>query len=162
MKINIYDVILNEDRVATLEKKEKTSYEAFSLDNPSKIYRIICDVFRANVLPEEHTWVIAVNGDNFPIGIFEVSCGAGNYTIINSREVFMRLCLIGAIRFIVVHNHPSGNPRPSSEDFQSTQKLIEAGKMMCIPMMDHVIAGDASISKHSYFSFYEEFRKMFE
>ena len=162
MKINIYDVVLNKDRVATLEKKKETSYEAFNLDSPSKIYRMICDVFRDNVLPEEHTWVIAVNGDNFPIGIFEVSCGAGNYTIINSREVFMRLCLIGAIRFIAVHNHPSGNPRPSSEDFKSTQNLIEAGKMMHIPMLDHIIAGDTAMSKYSYFSFHEEFEKMFE
>ena len=74
----------------------------------------------------------------------------------------MRLCLIGAIRFIAVHNHPSGNPRPSSEDFKVTQKLIEAGKMMYIPMMDHVIAGDASMSEHPFFSFYEGFEKMFE
>jgi DNA repair protein RadC len=72
----------------------------------------------------------------------EIICiGSLNANIIHPREIFKTACMISASSIIVAHNHPSGDPSPSREDVEQTKKLIEAGKMMGIKLLDHVIIG---------------------
>jgi DNA repair protein RadC len=70
-----------------------------------------------------------------------ISIGSLNANIIHPREVFRTACMISASSIIVAHNHPSGDPSPSREDIEITKKLSEAGKMMGIELLDHVIIG---------------------
>jgi DNA repair protein RadC len=70
-----------------------------------------------------------------------VSIGSLNANIIHPREIFKTACMISASSIIVAHNHPSGDPSPSREDIEITIKLSEAGKMMGIELLDHVIIG---------------------
>lgn len=80
-----------------------------------------------------------------------VSRGALDFSIVHPREAFVSAVQESASAVIFVHNHPGGNPAPSKNDMEITKRLVEAGRVLGIPVLDHVIlAGD------SYFSFMEE------
>ena len=70
-----------------------------------------------------------------------ISVGSLNANVVHPREVFRTACMVSASSIIVAHNHPSGDPAPSREDIEITKKLAEAGKMMGIELLDHVILG---------------------
>ena len=70
-----------------------------------------------------------------------VSVGSLNANVVHPREVFRTACMVSALSIIVAHNHPSGDPAPSREDIEITKKLAEAGKMIGIELLDHVILG---------------------
>jgi DNA repair protein RadC len=70
-----------------------------------------------------------------------ISIGSLNANIVHPREVFRTACMVSASSIIVAHNHPSGDPTPSREDIELTKKLAEAGKMIGIDVLDHVIIG---------------------
>ena len=70
-----------------------------------------------------------------------ISIGSLNANVVHPREIFKTACMISAAYIIVAHNHPSGDPTPSREDIEITKKLYEAGKMMGIELLDHVIIG---------------------
>lgn len=80
------------------------------------------------------------------LGVEEVSVGTLNSTIVHPREVFKGLILANAESFICVHNHPSGDPRPSPEDLAVTRQLKEVGQLLGIPLLDHVVLGHESFS----------------
>jgi DNA repair protein RadC len=70
-----------------------------------------------------------------------ISIGSLNANVVHPREIFKTACMISASSIIVAHNHPSGDPTPSREDIEITKKIYEAGKMMGIEVLDHVIIG---------------------
>jgi DNA repair protein RadC len=80
-----------------------------------------------------------------------VTRGTLNRTYVHSREVFRNAVEASAASVVLVHNHPSGNPTPSPEDRELTAHLVDAGRMLDIPVYDHVIIG-----RERYFSFLEE------
>ena len=110
---------------------------------------MINTIYNASVLTEEYMWMIALDTKCNPIGIFEISHGTVNASLISPREIFMRLCLCGATNFVLIHNHPSGDITPSKEDINVTTQMKEAGKLMNINLLDHIIVGDI------YYSFRE-------
>lgn len=86
--------------------------------------------------------VIGLDTKNKPTVISIVAIGTLNQSTVSAREVFKPLLLSNSIRFIVVHNHPSGNTNPSKNDLKITQKLKKAGEMMEIVLLDSIIYGD--------------------
>ncbi|CAG0940330.1 hypothetical protein BROC_00987 [Candidatus Brocadiaceae bacterium] len=70
-----------------------------------------------------------------------ISIGSLSANIVHPREVFRTACMISASSIIVAHNHPSGDPAPSREDIELTKRLSEAGKIIGIELLDHVIIG---------------------
>ena len=84
---------------------------------------------------------------------FKLSEGSVNLALITPRELFMRALKAEAVNLILVHNHPSGDPVPSTKDRQMTAKIANAGSEIGIPLLDHVIIGD-----NSYYSFREDGR----
>jgi len=78
------------------------------------------------------------------VGFEEVSKGAVGSVEVNPRELFKGAILSNASSVIVSHNHPSGNPEPSSSDITLTKRLIDAGRLIGIPVLDHVIVGGES------------------
>lgn len=76
--------------------------------------------------------------------------GTINYSTIHPREIFKEACLISASSIICIHNHPSGNVLPSEMDIIVTEQLVETGKILGIPVIDHII-----ISRKKYYSFFE-------
>ena len=84
---------------------------------------------------------LALNTKNHVTAVLPVSSGSLNASIVHPRELFQRAILANAASIIVCHNHPSGDPTPSPEDIALTRKLVEAGQLLDIPILDHVILG---------------------
>lgn len=145
MRVNKYDLRLDADRKPLLVKETARNFtEESDLNSPHKIARLMELMFDAPYLPEEHVWAIALDVRNKPIGIFEVSHGIVNGSHLRPREVFMRLCMVGAVGFVLVHNHPSGNTTPSKDDIKITEIMKSAGDCMSIYLLDHIIIGNAN------------------
>lgn len=87
---------------------------------------------------------LLLNGKNRLSGIVEVSRGTLTASLVHPREVFASALTERAAAIIVAHNHPSGDPEPSAEDIQVTQRLKEAGTILGIPLLDHVVVGSAA------------------
>jgi DNA repair protein RadC len=83
------------------------------------------------------------------IGINTVSIGSLSSSIVHPREVFKPAVILGANSLILCHNHPSGDTTPSKEDIEVTKRLVDAGKIMGIEILDHVIIGDSYTSMRS-------------
>ncbi|GIW67654.1 MAG: hypothetical protein KatS3mg096_522 [Candidatus Parcubacteria bacterium] len=95
---------------------------------------------------KEHFYIIALNTRNYVIS--EISIGTLNSSLVHPREVFAEAIRQRANSIILVHNHPSGDPTPSEDDITITKRLQEAGKLLGIEILDHII-----ITKTSYLSF---------
>ena len=150
MRITEYTIELDNDKRNVLVKEDSKNCTFINrLDSPEKIVDMLNYIFNAKYKAEEHLWLIALDTKCNPTGVFEVSHGIVNTSLSSPREVFVRLCLIGAINFILVHNHPSGDTTPSKSDMEVTSRMKECGNMMNIPLLDHIIIGDG------YYSFKE-------
>ena len=90
----------------------------------------------------EHFVVLTLDTKHKVTGIHTVSVGSLDATIVHPREVYKPAVLAGASGIIVGHNHPSGDPTPSSEDIAVTKRLKEAGTLLGIDFLDHIIVGD--------------------
>ena len=99
---------------------------------------------------KEHFLTVTLNGGHNIIQIHVVSIGIVNRTIIHPREVFGEAIRENATAVILCHNHPSGHTCPSPQDIEATNNLVEASKIIGIPVLDHII-----IDCNSYFSFKE-------
>lgn len=95
-----------------------------------------------NGVDREHFVVILLNRKNGIIGINTVSVGDLSSSIVHPREVFKPAIVAGAASIIVAHNHPSGDPAPSRDDINVTKRLKEAGDILGIGVLDHIIIGD--------------------
>ena len=93
-------------------------------------------------LNQEHFVVLFLNVKNEILHKQTIFIGSLNSSIVHPREVFREAVKRSAASIIVAHNHPSGNPSPSPEDIEVTKRLIEAGSIMGIELLDHVIIGD--------------------
>jgi DNA repair protein RadC len=98
----------------------------------------------------EHFVVVLLDRKNQVIGINTVSIGSLTASVVHPREVYKPAILANAAAVILCHNHPSGSPFPSQEDRVLTARLVEAGKLLGISVLDHIIIGDGS---QRYFSF---------
>jgi DNA repair protein RadC len=76
------------------------------------------------------------------VRIIEVSVGSLNASIVHPRELFKDAVRASAASVVVVHNHPSGDPTPSGADIQLTRRLVKAGDVLGVDVLDHVIIGD--------------------
>ena len=90
----------------------------------------------------EHFVSMMLDAKNKVIGIYTVSIGTLCCTVVSPREVFKAAILANAASIIVAHNHPSGDVTPSPEDIQVTATLKQAGKLLDIEVLDHVIVGE--------------------
>ena len=79
---------------------------------------------------------------NHVLGMPTVSVGSLSASIVHPREVFRVAIQQAAASIILLHNHPSGDPSPSQEDIAVTEQLIKVGKIMDLPVLDHIIIGD--------------------
>ena len=85
---------------------------------------------------------LLLNGKHRVAGFAETSRGTLTSSLVHPREVFGPAIRMGAAAVIVAHNHPSGDPTPSSEDIEVSRRLKDAGQLLGIPLLDHVIVGD--------------------
>jgi len=118
-------------------------------DSQRPVKKINCaeDVFnlfheRLKDKKEEHFYILMLNTQNNVIGEERISIGILDASIVHPREVFKPAIRNSASKIILVHNHPSGDPKPSAEDKEITRRLIEAGEGLGIKVVDGVIIGN--------------------
>ena len=100
---------------------------------------------------KEHFKVLSLNSRNQLISLDDISIGTINANLVHPREIFKTAIQNLAVSIILVHNHPSGDPEPSEDDLIITKRLVEAGKIMGINILDHII-----ITKNKFLSFKEK------
>jgi len=91
--------------------------------------------------PVEHMVVLALNARHRLVGYKVVAVGGATSCAVEPREVFAVAFQTGAVALVCGHNHPSGDPQPSADDVVLTRRLEQAGKMLGIPILDHVVVG---------------------
>ncbi len=95
---------------------------------------------------KEHFIAIHLDGKNRISCFDRVSLGSLNQSIVHPRELFKTACLTSAAAIILLHNHPTGDPSPSREDLDITRRVKEAGELLGIKVLDHIIIGDTYLS----------------
>lgn len=123
-----------------LVKEGNQSAENKVLSEPKDVHDILSGYLHG--LDREHFVVLLLDVRRKPIGINTVSIGGLNQTIVHPREVFKPAILSNAAAMILAHNHPSGDPKPSSEDISITQRIVEAGELLGIQVLDHIVIGE--------------------
>ncbi len=91
---------------------------------------------------QEHVFVMMLDTRNRLLGEEEISRGTVNQSLFSPRELFLKALSFHAVHVILVHNHPSGETVPSCEDLEITRKTFEAGELIGISLLDHIIVGD--------------------
>ena len=141
MRINFYDAVLTDGGRTTLVKEKAVNYDAGKINTPESVVLIMQGLLHMGQMAEEQCYMIALNNSLRIIGIFFLSKGTVNASLITPREVYIRALLVGAVQIIFCHNHPSGNVTPSNQDVLLTKQLKGAGELININFADHIIIG---------------------
>lgn len=135
--------------VRTYFVKEKVlKYEEKELNQASKIAGL------AKLLLEhadrEYLMVLSLDNKCHPLAMEIITIGTVDQTLVNVRDIMKHALLSNASGIVLIHNHTSGNTKPSQEDMQTTEKIMKASKLLGITLHDHIIVGD------DYYSFREK------
>ena len=109
------------------------------IDDPADVAALLDDLRNEK---QEHFIAVYLDAKNVILRVATIHIGTADASIVGLREIFREAVRVGAVGVIVAHNHPSGDPTPSPEDIHVTQKIVEAGKLLDIPLLDHVIIGE--------------------
>ena len=124
-------------RIATKPRSKK-----INIKSPDEVAALFLEEMR--YLKKEYFKVLLLNTKNEIIMIENISVGNLNSSVVHPREVFCTAIKKSACSMIAVHNHPSGNPSPSQADIDITKRLVEAGELLGIKVLDHLIIGDGT------------------
>ena len=125
-------------------KESSFLYQTCQILSPSDAYEMIKEQLEG--VDREQFIIACLNTKNEPTNITLVSVGSLNKAIVHPREVFKTAILSNAASIMAFHNHPSGETTPSQQDIQLTKRLYEAGELLGIKLLDHLIIGDGSFT----------------
>ena len=134
----------------TLKKETVVPVDDLFFNSPENVYKLATKTLNLLEAAEEYVYLITLNNKNKLTGLFEVSHGTVNSSILSPREIYIRALLSGATNIIIFHNHPSGDPEPSKDDILVTKRIKAAGELLGVGLLDHIIVGNY------YYSFREE------
>ncbi len=123
--------------VFEIAMRKVRDYAGPTMNCPDYLGRLFADYLRDK--DREHFAVALLATNLRVIGLHTVSVGTISAALVSARDVFKPALLANAARIAVSHNHPSNNPEPSREDVQVTKRLVEAGKLLDVPVLDHLI-----------------------
>ena len=143
MRVVKYKTKLTEKQRVALEKEVSVYCPEIDrkMNGPEKIVKLAREYLRMHELPEEYMYMVCMNTKLDMTGVFEISHGNVNSSVVGTREVFQKALLANAVSVIFIHNHPSGDSTPSREDVKVTERLKEAGNILGIDVLDHIIIG---------------------
>ena len=125
-------------------KESSFLYQTRTISSPKDAYEMIKNQLQD--LDREQFIIACLNTKNEPTNITVVSVGLLNKAIVHPREVFKTAILSNAASIMAFHNHPSGETTPSQQDIQLTKRLYEAGELLGIKLLDHLIIGDGTFT----------------
>jgi DNA repair protein RadC len=137
----------------TIKYKGTKKSELKKVTTSRDIYEVLKEMYNADTIDwQEQMILICLNQANKVIGYYKVSTGGTTGTVCDPKIIFtIALNCAGTCNIILSHNHPSGNLQPSNGDIQTTQRIKEAGKLLDIAVLDHVI-----YTEDGYYSFRDE------
>ncbi len=124
------------------------------IKNSTDLYNVIAEKLSGQ--PTEEFWVVYLNTAHRMVGMQRISAGGITQTAVDIRLIYKGALDRNAIAVAVAHNHPSGNLKPSREDIVLTKKIAEAGKVLDIELVDHLIVGNGGLETRDYYSFCDE------
>ena len=144
MRVRVMNTLL-EEHVPMLSVESSTNCPSVSnLNSPENVYNLMTEVFNLDIRTEEYAYLLALNTKNNLIGVFEMSHGLVDVSLLRPREIYMKSLLCGACAIIIVHNHPSGNSDPSTEDMESCKRIKEVGDLIGIRLLDSLVIGQGN------------------
>lgn len=149
MRVVKYKTMLTDTGRAVLEKELSVNYPELdrTMNAPEKVVALARRCLRLHELSEEYLYMICMNNKLKMTSVFELSHGNVNSSVVGIREMFQKALLANAVSVIVMHNHPSGDPAPSMEDIKVTERMVEAGKLLGVQVVDHlIVAGNGYVS----------------
>lgn len=134
--------------------KEKAIEYDTAIKTPMDIVKFINSIENYDLSINERVVVIALNTKNHIVAYTEISAGGANTCSVNTPDIFRFLFTTNANKFVLVHNHPSGDSTPSRIDIEMTKQIQEASDLMRVEFLDHIVIGD-----NSYTSIFEYMKK---
>lgn len=111
-----------------------------NINTPEKVVKMVSRLLKE--ADKEIMLAISVDAKNKPVGIEVVAIGSLNVAYVEARDLFKHAILSNASGIVLVHNHPSGDVTPSVEDWHLTYRIMQAGALLGIELLDHIIIGD--------------------
>lgn len=128
---------------------KETALKELNFSSPASVARYYMEDMRH--LSQEHMKLLMLNTKSALIGERDIYKGTVNASLVNPREIFVEALQREAVSIILLHNHPSGDPAPSGADLAATERIRQAGDLIGIELLDHIIIGN-----NCYISFLEE------
>lgn len=143
MRVTKYKTRLTENNRAVLEKEHSINCPDMDrkMNSPEKVVSLARRHLRIHEQTEEYLYMVCMNTKLDMVGVFELSHGNVNSSVFSVREMFQKALLANAVSIILMHNHPSGDCTPSREDIKATERAVEAGRILGVDVLDHIIIG---------------------
>lgn len=138
MNIQLYKLMMVKEKSVRYELEDRL------ISRPENAVNLINAICNLNQCSEEYFYMICLNVKNRVIGVHLISKGTLDTTIVHPREIFKTAILNNASSIMLIHNHPSGNATPSTEDIKMTQRIQQSCEIIGIDLMDHLIVADDS------------------
>jgi len=138
--------VLPRYRIMLVRESEDTFTRYPQFQNSRELFN--CFREELSALDREHFFLITLDSKNRTIGYHTVSIGSLSTSIVHPREVWKSALLDSAAAVVFIHNHPSGDPAPSREDRDCTNRLVEGSKILGVRVLDHIVFGE-----NDYYSF---------
>lgn len=135
MKYSKYELVLKKAKV----RESKVLFDAGIISSSQTACDFACNIMKLHEHPEEHVGMVCLASNGTISGYSEVSHGTVSSSMLSPREIFQMAFVQNAVAIILFHNHPSGNIIPSPDDISSTQRLVAAGRLIGIKVLDHII-----------------------
>ena len=150
-----YETRLDEDGLITFEKvwSKRIDIKKKQFRYPEHIYEL-CKALRLDTYSEEHACLLMFDTKMHFKSFIEIGVGSVNASVIDRRGIAQKVLMLNATAFILVHNHPSGDPTPSVTDISAAKTISEIGDLIDVPFKDMTILGNdnyTSLKQEGYF-----------
>lgn len=133
------DLLLELERTRVLLKHATTARDGTTVRNPNHFVQLMYDLVSLEDLEQEHFWTVPLNSRQKVLDVHVAAIGSLAQVSVNPRDVFRNAVRVNAHALLIAHNHPSMNPEASAADIELTKRMYEAGQLLGIPVLDHII-----------------------
>ncbi len=125
-------------------KEKNFTYNSKTIFSSKDIVKYINEIENLDLEPDEKVILICLNNQNQIISYSEIAKGGADFCNIDFKVLFKTILIANATKFILVHNHPTGNAKPSLQDIKITEKIKDASNLLNIQFLDHIVVGENS------------------
>ena len=125
-----------------LVRETTAQYSNNNIKNITDIIKLVDNIEDIKNNDVENAYIICLNNKNVPVNYSLIAKGTINASMIDPKTIFKTILLSNASAFIMIHNHPSGDPTPSKQDYEITNILEKASKLLDIKFLDHIVIGN--------------------